>query len=71
MVPVLTANLTNGFAATIDVNLDGTTSVTNFSQQTTIDPSNPVPEPSSLMLAVSSLALFGVGVIVRRCAPTF
>src|SRR5271166_2994166 len=30
--PVLTANTTEGFAFTVDVNLDGTTTVTNFSE---------------------------------------
>jgi hypothetical protein len=34
--PVLTTDTTNGFALTVDVNLDGTTTVTNFSNQTTL-----------------------------------
>ena len=37
-MPVLTTDTTDGFAFTIDVNLDGTTTVTNFSAQTTVVP---------------------------------
>ncbi len=50
-VPALTNNLTDGFAFTVDVNLDGTTTVTNFSDQTTVVPVvDAVPEPSSFVL---------------------
>jgi hypothetical protein len=45
-MPALTTNTTEGFAATIDVNLDGSTTVTNFSSQTTVVPETvPVPAP--------------------------
>src|SRR5271166_3229645 len=37
-IPALTSDTTNGFAFTIDLNLDGTTTVTNSSAQTTITP---------------------------------
>jgi len=62
-VPALTTDTTNGFAATIDVNLDGTTTVNNSSSQTTISPLSPspgpVPEPSSLVL-LATVMLAGV-----------
>jgi hypothetical protein len=50
--PALTTD-TNGFAAFIDVKLNGTTAGTNFSNQTTIVPETAptaVPEPGSLAL---------------------
>jgi hypothetical protein len=57
-IPVLTTDTTDGFAATIDVNLDGTTSVTDFSTQTTVEPAT-VPEPGSLALLGTAIALLG------------
>ena len=59
-VPTLTADLANGFAATIDVNLDGTTTVENFSSQTKVSLVNTVPETSGWL----SLALSVLGVII-------
>lgn len=57
-LPVLTTDTTNGFAVTIDVNLDGSTSLTNSSTETT---SSIVPEPATLLLVPFALAvLFGV-----------
>jgi len=44
-IPVLTTNTTNGFAFTVDVNLDGSTTVTNFSPSTTVVPLVSVPVP--------------------------
>jgi hypothetical protein len=52
-VPVLTTDTTNGFAFTVGVNLDGTTTVTNVSSQTTV---TPTPEPMSLLLFASAAA---------------
>ena len=50
-IPVLTTDTTDGFAATISVNLDGTTTVNNFSTQTSVSPLNSTtPEPSTLTL---------------------
>lgn len=48
-IPILTSDLTDGFAATIGLNLDGTSSVNNFSAETTV---SAVPEPSSFVLVV-------------------
>jgi hypothetical protein len=55
-IPALTTDLVDGFAATIDVNLDGTTTVTNFSPQTSVGAS---PEPSSVVLIGTAFALMG------------
>ena len=51
-VPALTSDTTDGFAVTIDVNLDGTTTVTNYSPQAGVTPldATTVPEPSTLKL---------------------
>jgi len=66
-VPTLTTDLTDGFAATIDVNLDGTTTVTNFSPQTTVSVVNTVPEAGGwLSLAISVLGVTILAVWQRR-----
>ena len=76
-VPVLTSDTTDGFAFTIDVNLDGSTTVTNYSAQTSVTPtmgspggpSGSVPEPGTLALsatALACLALFGCRTIDGR-----
>jgi hypothetical protein len=50
-IPALTTDTTDGFAFTILVNLDGSTTVTNYSPQTGVSPqTNAVPEPSGLIL---------------------
>jgi hypothetical protein len=56
-MPTLTSDTINGFAFTVGVNLDGTTTVTSFSSQTTVVPA--VPEPDSLTLLASAIALIG------------
>jgi hypothetical protein len=76
-IPALTTDLVDGFAATIDVNLDGTTTVNNFSTQTTVEPAtSAVPEPSSavflgtIAFALGTLHLWrcaGCGSSKRRC----
>src|SRR6202035_5105446 len=48
--PVLTSDKTDGFAVRTDVNLDGTTTVTNFSPETSIGTVSAVPEPSNVVL---------------------
>jgi len=57
-IPALTTNTTDGFAFTVDVNLNGTTTVTNFSSQTSVRAeTSGVPEPSSLALVGTAIAL--------------
>lgn len=64
-LPVLTSNGLEGFALTVDVNTDGTTSVHNFSAQLSVLPTvTSVPEPGTLPL----LTLAGVAVALRRRA---
>jgi hypothetical protein len=56
--PALTSDTTDGYAFSVDVNLDGTTTVTNFSSQTSVYPANSAaPEPSSLILMGMAMAL--------------
>jgi hypothetical protein len=76
VTPTLTSNTTDGFAFTVDVNLDGSTTVTNYSTQTSVTPEtglpgpgSGVPEPGTLGLsamALAGLALLGGRVIGRK-----
>jgi hypothetical protein len=60
-IPALTADTTDGFAFTVVVNLDGTTTVTNSSSETSVSPlPSGVPEPSSFVLLGAALAFLGV-----------
>jgi hypothetical protein len=54
-VPALTTDTTDGFALIVNVNLDGTTTVTNFSPETSISIVSGVPEPNSAVLLVIAL----------------
>ena len=59
--PALTTDMTNGFAVTVDVNLDGTTTLNNFSTQTTTGTvMATTPEPPSLSLLCMGLAGFAL-----------
>ncbi len=53
--PVLTSDTTDGFAIEIDVNLDGTTTVNNFTDAT-ITAESSAPEPGSFVLVGATLA---------------
>ena len=58
-IPALTTDTTDGFAFTVDVNLDGTTPVTNSSAQTIVVPVTPaVPEPGTLPLTASAIGFW-------------
>ena len=60
-IPALTADTTDEFAFTVVVNLDGTTTVTNSSSETSVSPlPSGVPEPSSFVLLGAALAFLGV-----------
>jgi hypothetical protein len=50
----------SGFAFTLDVNLDGSTTVTNVSSQTSVGLTvSSVPEPSTFVLLLPLLLLIG------------
>jgi len=60
-MPVLTTDTTNGFAFTVDVNLDGSTAVNSSSNQTTVTPeASSTPEPGCVFLLGVGLACIGV-----------
>ena len=63
-VPALTTDTTDGWAFTVDVNLDGTTTPTDVSDQTTITAVvSSTPEPVTLQLM-----MLGAGVwLALRC----
>lgn len=71
-IPALTSDTTDGFAFTVDVNLDGSTTVTNFSTPTSVIPApSAVPEPNpagpSLLLVCG---VFFLAARRRRDAPS-
>ena len=49
-IPALTTDTTDGFAVTVNVNLDGTMTLENFSTQTTTGKVATTPEPGSFQL---------------------
>lgn len=66
--PTLTSDTTDGFAFTVDVNLDGSTTVTNYSSETGVvaatGPVSAVPEPGNV--ALIGLGLGAIGLVRRR-----
>jgi hypothetical protein len=63
-VPTLTTDTVDGFAATLNVNLDGTTTVTDPSTETSVVASVVTPEPESLVLLATGL--LGIAGTLRR-----
>jgi hypothetical protein len=60
-IPALTTDTTDGFAFIVNVNLDGSTTVANYSDQTTVESgTSVVPEPDSLLLTATGLMALGV-----------
>jgi len=66
-IPTLTGDTTDGFAFTVDVNLDGSTSVTNYSSETEVMASTTttVPEPQSCSLCAAAFITL-IAASVRR-----
>jgi hypothetical protein len=60
-IPALTSDTLDGFAVTLAVNLDGSTTPTSFSSESTLTGLTAVPEPSLIaFLACSLTAIAGV-----------
>jgi hypothetical protein len=60
-LPTLTSDTADGFAFIVNVNLDGTTTLNNFSLETNVVPlATAVPEPSSLLPIGLAIVLMGV-----------
>jgi len=67
-IPVLTTDTTDGFAFLVNINLDGLTTVTDYSDQTTVGSQTSVtPEPKSFLLLATGLAIPAV-LRLRRIA---
>jgi hypothetical protein len=63
-IPALTTDTTDGFAATLNLNLDGTATATDSSPVASISPVVATPEPSSLLLLATGL--LGLAGTLRR-----
>lgn len=63
-VPTLTTDMVDGFATTLNVNLDGTTTATAPSTETIVSSSSVTPEPESLVLLATGL--LGIAGTLRR-----
>jgi hypothetical protein len=71
--PALTSDLTDGIALTVDVKLDGSTTLTNFSSQTSVEPAgiSAIPEPSSLGEVLLLLGLIFAAHVCRTASCVF
>jgi hypothetical protein len=69
-IPALTSDTIDGFAFTTDVNLDGTTTVNDFSSETSVVPETTggsvIPEPDTFVLLATGLGVLYAG--IRRRA---
>ena len=66
-IPALTTDTVDGFAVTINVNLNGSTTVTNYSAQTNVfGLSTVTPEPTGLPLAGAGITFVLVASHLRR-----
>jgi hypothetical protein len=66
-IPVLTNDMTDGFAFLVNINLDGSTTTTNYSDQINVEPlSSAIPEPNNLLLVATGLTILGVMSRQRR-----
>jgi len=69
--PTLTSDTTDGFAFTVAVNLDGTTTVTDYSSETSVvaatGPVGVVPEPNNIVLILAAIVCCGA--MRRRRVP--
>jgi hypothetical protein len=70
-VPILTTDITNGFAFTVDVNLDGTTTLTDSSLQTYITEfggTTGTPEPGTSSLVLLCVVVAWISWVLRKRA---
>jgi len=72
-IPALTSDEVDGIALVVSVNLDGSTTLTNFSSQTSVESVvSPVPEPAGstiillLLLGMTIVAVRGSGCVAGR-----
>ena len=65
-MPVLTTDTTDGFAFLVNINLDGTTTVIDYSLQTTVVPAPAVPEPNAISVMFTGMAIALVTLRIRR-----
>jgi hypothetical protein len=73
-IPALTTDTVDGFAVTVDVNLDGTTTAASLSDQTAIEQVSSTPEPGSMAemaLAVGLWITFRLRQQRRQQAASF
>jgi hypothetical protein len=66
-IPVLTNDTSRGFAFIVNINPDGSTTVTNYSDQTSVEPETGItPEPGGFLLVATGLAMIAVVSMRRR-----